>query len=138
MAAIRDAGNMPGTGVRPGVYHRIPGRQKLASSFLAKKPTERATKVACISSTESSTEDPKPSLRISTPKSFAEAAAPYSLAAATVMSKGRAWSEYQGRAGSLKPWTSESGMLSSSSTVALTGTAISRVRVELKTPWHRW
>ena len=52
-------------------------------------------------STESSTEEPKPSFRISTPNSLPEAAAPYSLAAAMVMSKGRAWSEYQGRAGSL-------------------------------------
>jgi hypothetical protein len=46
-------------------------------------------KVACCSSTESSTEVPKPSLRISTPKILAEAAAPYSLAPAMVMSKGR-------------------------------------------------
>ena len=103
-----------GTGVTPGdsEFRLNSGLQE--TRF--KRPTawsgatERATKVACISSTESSTDDPKPSFRISTPNSFAEAAAPYSLAAATVMSKGRAWSEYQGRAGSLKPWTSESGM----------------------------
>ena len=95
---------------------------------------ERATKVACCSRTESSTEMPKPSLRISTPNSLAEAAAPYSLAAAMVMSKGRTWSVYQGSAGSLKPWTSESGMSSSSSVGALTGTGTSRVRVELKAP----
>ena len=50
--------------------------------------------------TVSSIEVPKPSLRISTPKSLAEAAAPYSLAPAMVMSKGRIWSLYQGRAGS--------------------------------------
>ena len=37
-------------------------------------------------------------------------------------------------AGSLKPWTSDSGISSSWSVVALTGTATSRVRVELKTP----
>jgi hypothetical protein len=79
----------------------------------ARGATERATKVACCSSTESSTEAPKPSFRISTPNSLALAAAPYSLAQATLMSKGRTWSAYQGRAGSLKPWTSDSGMLSS-------------------------
>jgi hypothetical protein len=45
--------------------------------------------VACRSSTESSTAVPKPSFRISTPEGLAEAAAPYSLAAAMVMSKGR-------------------------------------------------
>jgi hypothetical protein len=55
------------------------------------------------------------------------------LAAARVMSKGRTWSEYQGRATSLKPCTSDRGIWSSWSTVALTGRAISRVRVELKT-----
>jgi hypothetical protein len=76
--------------------------------------------------TESSIDMPQPSLRISTPKSLAEAAAPYSLAATTVISKGRAWSEYQGRAGSLKLCTSDSGMLSIWSTVALTGRATSR------------
>ena len=59
-----------------------------------------ATNVACCSMTVSSMEAPKPSLRISTPKSLAEAAAPYSLAAAMVMSKGRIWSANQGRAGS--------------------------------------
>lgn len=48
-----------------------------------------ATKVACCSMTVSSMEVPKPSLRISTPNSLAEAAAPYSLAPAMVMSKGR-------------------------------------------------
>jgi len=48
-----------------------------------------ATKVACCSMTVSSMEVPKPSLRISTPNSLAEAAAPYSLAAAMVISKGR-------------------------------------------------
>jgi hypothetical protein len=36
-------------------------------SFDHSQATERATKVACISSTESSTEEPKPSFRISTP-----------------------------------------------------------------------
>jgi hypothetical protein len=41
--------------------------------------TERATKVACCSSTLSSIEVPNPSFRISTPNSFAEAAAPYSF-----------------------------------------------------------
>lgn len=96
--------------------------------------TERATKVACCSSTLSSTEVPKPSFRISTPNSLAEAAAPYSLAAAMVMSKGRTWSAYQGRATSLKPSTWESGMLSRSSVVPLTGTGTSRVREELKAP----
>ena len=94
----------------------------------------RATKVACISLTESSILMPQPSLRISTPNSLAEAAEPYSLAMATVISKGRAWSLYQGRAGSLKLCTSEIGMSSSWSTVALTGRAMSRERVELKTP----
>ncbi len=39
--------------------------------------------------TVSSMEVPKPSLRISTPNSLALAAAPYSLAPAMVMSKGR-------------------------------------------------
>jgi hypothetical protein len=92
---------------------------------------ERATKVACISSTESSTEVPKPSFRISTPNNFAEAAAPYSLAAAMVMSKGRIWSVYQGWAISLKPCTSDKGIESSCSVMALMGTATSRVRVEL-------
>jgi hypothetical protein len=48
-----------------------------------------ATNVACCSMTVSSMEVPKPSLRISTPNSLALAAAPYSLAAAMVMSKGR-------------------------------------------------
>ena len=57
----------------------------------------QATKVACISLTESSIDMPQPSFRISTPNSLALAAAPYSLAAATVISKRRAWSEYQGR-----------------------------------------
>jgi len=40
MAAIRDAGNMPGTGVRPGVYHRIPGRQK--HQFIPGQKADRA------------------------------------------------------------------------------------------------
>ena len=83
---------------------------------------------------QSSTEVPKPSFRISTPNSLAEAAAPYSLAAAMVMSKGRHWSPYQGRAGSLKPWTVDSGMLSRSSEVAFTGRGTSRVIEELKAP----
>jgi hypothetical protein len=56
-----------------------------------------AMKVACCSMTVSSMEVPKPSLRISTPNSLAEAAAPYSLAQAMVMSKGRIWSVNQGR-----------------------------------------
>ncbi len=71
---------------------------------------ERATKVACCSSTVSSIEVPKPSFRISHMKILALAAAPYSLAQAMVMSKGMTWSLYQGRATSLKPWTSERGM----------------------------
>jgi hypothetical protein len=50
----------------------------------------RATNVPCCSMTVSSIEVPKPSLRISTPKSLALAAAPYSLAQARVISKGRA------------------------------------------------
>jgi len=58
-----------------------------------------ATKVACCSMTVSSMEVPKPSLRISTPNSLALAPAPYSLAQAMVMSKGRIWSVNQGRAG---------------------------------------
>jgi hypothetical protein len=77
---------------------------------------------------------PQPSLRISTPNSLAEAAEPYSLAMATVISKGRAWSEYQGRAGSLKLCTEEMGMSSIWSMVALTGSETLRDRVELKTP----
>ena len=78
-------------------------------------------KVACCSSTESSTEVPKPSFRISTPYSLAEAAAPYSLAAAMVISKGRHWSAYQGRAVCLKPWTLASGVSSVVLTRPLTG-----------------
>jgi len=58
-----------------------------------------ATNVACCSMTVSSMEVPKPSLRISTPNSLAEAPAPYSLAQAMVISKGRIWSVNQGRAG---------------------------------------
>ncbi len=92
---------------------------------------ERATKVACCSSTVSSIEVPKPSFRISHMKILALAAAPYSLAQAMVMSKGMTWSLYQGRATSLKPWTSDRGMESRSATVALTGRAMSRERVEL-------
>jgi hypothetical protein len=46
------------------------------------------------------------------------------LAAARVMSKGRTWSVYQGRATSLKLCTSERGMFERSSTVALMGTAL--------------
>ena len=63
---------------------------------------ERATKVACISSTELSTEEPKPSLRISTPNSLQLAAAPYSLVAAMVMSKGRALVGVPGQSGFLE------------------------------------
>ena len=81
----------------------------------------QATKVACISLTESSILMPQPSFRISTPNSLPLAAAPYSLAMATVISKGRAWSEYQGRAGSLKLCTCEMGISSIWSTVAFAG-----------------
>ena len=51
----------------------------------------RATKLAWVSVTVSSIETPVPSFRISTPKILAPAMAPYSLAAASVMSKGRIW-----------------------------------------------
>ena len=59
--------------------------------------TKRATKLACISVTASSIDTPEPSLRISTPVIFMAQAAPCSLVPARVMSKGRIWSEYQGR-----------------------------------------
>ena len=57
--------------------------------------TERATKLALISVTASSTEMPEASLSSSTPKILAAHIAPYSLAPVSVMSKGRIWSEYQ-------------------------------------------
>ena len=60
------------------------------------------------------------------PEQLGRGSGAYSLAAAMVTSKGRIWSEYQGRAGSLKPWTSDKGRLSRSSTVALTGMATSQ------------
>ncbi len=85
------------------MYERWCRTSKLVRPTACKGAIERATKVACCSSTESSIEEPKPSFRISTPKILQLAAAPYSLAAARVMSKGRTWSEYQGRATSLKP-----------------------------------
>ncbi len=55
--------------------------------------TARATNVACISVTASSIETPEPSFRISTPKIFAQAIAPYSFAPARVTSNGSTWSE---------------------------------------------
>ena len=82
--------------------------------------TVRATKVALISVTASSTEMPDPSLRISTPKILAAHMAPYSLAPVRVMSKGRIWSEYQGVASSLSEPVLVMVMLSSWSMVELT------------------
>ena len=64
--------------------------------YVAWVHTNRAINVVCISFTASSTEVPQPSFRISTPKIFMLAAAPYSLHPARVMSKGRIWSEAQG------------------------------------------
>jgi len=57
--------------------------------------------VDCISVTASSIETPEPSFRISTPKIFIVVAAPYSLVPASVTSKGRIWSVYQGWARAL-------------------------------------
>jgi hypothetical protein len=87
--------------------------------------------VACISLTASSMETPLPSFKISTPKIFMLAAAPFSLAPARVMSKGKIWSEYQGTADSLKPPRAPEmaitrGMLASS-IVAPTGMPLPRV-----------
>jgi hypothetical protein len=92
-------------------------------------------RVACISLTASSIEEPQPSLRISTPKILAAAMAPYSLAPAMVTSKGRIWSEYQGLASSLRPPTSETVRLSSASMVEPTDGPIVRTRLEVNTAW---
>lgn len=91
-------------------------------------------KVPCCSMTESSTEVPQPSFKISTPKILQLAPAPYSFEATMVMSKGRTWSAYQGWAISLKPATVDRGMLSMSVTEAFTGMGASMVREELKAP----